>query len=408
MSILTHQPHPRHAPAEPHHQPELDGIRGIAILAVMLSHAAGLMGVRPYHRPHTIWASLAGHLLIPGWGGVDLFFTLSGFLITGILLRARTRTTYFSAFYARRILRIFPIYYLFLSLTLLAAHLWPSFGLLLPQTGKQRLSYFLYLQNWPCFWMGWTGMTSLWGVFWSLAVEEQFYLVWPTVIRFLRTNVILICCLLGVTLGTPLRYWILFHMTGMNVGVLQFPTTRLDGLFLGAALALYRESKGRPVPLAWAWGFFWAGALLFLQIFVFHFPELFSIGTHIATYGVTAFALMSGGLIAASQHPVSWLRRILTFSGLRLAGRYSYGMYVYHLLVYAAFTWLAKQLSPSTGGELILPLALLWMAAAIATTTGLAILSYRYFEEPLLRLKRFFPSPAAPVGVSPTPPETQA
>lgn len=400
MSTLAH-PSPSNtasASERPHHQPELDGIRGIAILAVMLSHAAGLMEVLPHHRPHNIWVSLVAFILVPGWGGVDLFFTLSGFLITGILLRARTRPTYFSTFYARRVLRIFPIYYMFLGLTLLAAHLWPSFSSFLPATGKQRLSYFLYLQNWPYFWADWTGLTSIWGIFWSLAVEEQFYLVWPTVVRFCRPNLILILCLLGFTLGIPLRYWIIFHVTGMNQGVLHFPITRFDGLFLGAALALYRETRGRPVPLAWARWSFLAGAILFLQIVLFHTREMFGIGTHIATYGVTAFVLMFGGLLAASQHSVPWLHRILTNPGLRLAGKYSYGMYVYHFLIYTGFSWLAKQLSPATAGELPFPLAALWIAIAMAATTGVAIFSYRAIEEPFLRLKHFFPSPSAPVG----------
>jgi len=88
------------------HQTELDGIRGIAILVVLLSHSIVSIGVLRLHHPHTIAGGILARLFVPGWGGVDLFFVLSGFLITSILLRARENSTYFSSFYARRVLRI--------------------------------------------------------------------------------------------------------------------------------------------------------------------------------------------------------------------------------------------------------------------------------------------------------------
>jgi peptidoglycan/LPS O-acetylase OafA/YrhL len=384
--------------AAAHHQPELDGIRGIAILAVMLSHGAGLMGVLPHHTPHSMWVSLVAFVMVPGWGGVDLFFTLSGFLITGILLRARERATYFSSFYARRVLRIFPVYYLFLVLTLIAGHVWPVFGTLLPSTAKERVSYFLYLQNWPLFWPNWLGLTSLWGIFWSLAVEEQFYLVWPTFVRLLDLRAIMGICLVGFVLGTPLRWFVIHRWTGISVGVLHFPLSRLDGLFVGAACALYREMRGRAVPLRWAGVSFWTGAFALLYIGFLHIPEYFGIGIHITTFGIAGFALMSGGLIVASQHPLPWLQRVLTLRPLTIAGKYSYGMYVYHLLIYSGFSWLARRLSPATGGEFEVFLALAYIAVAILVTTAVAAASYHLFEERFLKLKRFFPSPNAPTA----------
>jgi len=290
---------------KPRHQPELDGIRGLAILAVLLSHAANQLDVLPHHMPHPAWTPIVAFLLVPGWGGVDLFFTLSGFLITGILLRARTRRTYFSSFYARRVLRIFPIYYLFLTLNLFAAHVWPSFAAELPPTTTARVSYFLYLQNWPVFWPSWAGLTGLWGAYWSLAVEEQFYLIWPTIVRFLSVSALLGICVAGFLLGTPFRWWTIHHLTGMSIAALQFPLSRLDGLFLGAACALYREHRRKPVPLSWAAISFAAGAIMLLYIAIFHVRELVGINVHITTFGVAGFALMSTGLVAASQHPAS-------------------------------------------------------------------------------------------------------
>jgi peptidoglycan/LPS O-acetylase OafA/YrhL len=382
------------ATGEPRHQPQLDGIRGIAILAVLLSHGAGLMGVMPQTPPLNPWVSLVSFLMIPGWGGVDLFFTLSGFLITGILLRARTQPTYFRSFYARRVLRIFPIYYLFLTATLLTAHLSPAFATLLPDTAKDRFSYFVYLQNWPFFWNDYDGMFSLWGIFWSLALEEQFYLVWPAIVRFLSVRTLFSICIAGFLLGTPMRWIIIQHVTGMDIGALQFPLSRLDGLFLGAAIALYRELYGATVPWRWAKISFGLGAAMLLFIGIFHIEEYRGLGINIATYGVTGFVLMSASLVVASQQCVARLTGVLTLRPLLIAGRYSYGMYVYDLLIYTGFSWLARRISPATKGELKLLPALAWIAMAIFTTTAIADLSYRLVEAPLLRLKRFFPSPA--------------
>jgi len=363
----------------------------------MLSHGAGLMGVMPHTPPLNPWVSLVSFVMVPGWGGVDLFFTLSGFLITGILLRARTQSTYFRSFYARRVLRIFPIYYLFLTGTLLAAHIWPSFAEMVPGTAKERISFFLYLQNWPLFWPDWDGMYTLWGAFWSLAVEEQFYLVWPTLVRWLSLRSMLWICIAGFLLGTPVRWIVINHLTGMDVGALQFPLSRLDGLFLGAGCALYRELYGKPVPLRWAKLSFWIGAAMLVSIGLTHIEEYLGLGVHISTYGVAGFALMSAGVVAASQHAVPRLRAVLTLRPLIVAGKYSYGMYVYHLLIFAGFTALARRISPATQGEFGLLPALGFIALAILATTAVAAASYHLFEQRFLRLKRFFPSPAAPV-----------
>ena len=112
---------------------------------------------------------------------------------------------------------------------------------------------------------------------------------------------------------------------------------------------------------------------------------------------MTGFALMAAGVIVASQHPIPWLRRVLTWQPLRLAGKYSYGMYVYHLLIYLALYHVAKSLSPATGGELPTFVALAYAAVSVLVVTGVSALSFHVLEQPLLRLKRYFPSPAAPL-----------
>src|SRR5579863_2889035 len=130
------------------HSPELDGIRGLAILGVLCSHGVGLIGLFEGSQ-----LSLADKLLkysmTPLWGGVDLFFALSGFLITGILLKTKPKQRYFTSFYARRVLRIFPIYYFVLTASLITSIYLPPVASQLPPTLSWKISYFLYLQNWP-------------------------------------------------------------------------------------------------------------------------------------------------------------------------------------------------------------------------------------------------------------------
>ena len=380
---------------EPYHFPELDGIRGLAILGVLIAHGVMVLGVMPHNRMGRGLATI----LVPGWGGVDLFFTLSGFLITGILLRARSRHHYFSSFYMRRILRIFPIYYLYLGACTIAAHFWAIVAAWLPVGFSGRFPFFIYLQNWPIFWPNWEAMPSIWGVFWSLAVEEQFYMIWPAVVRFIKLRALLIVCIVGFLLGWPERA-LMIHEVGFKFGIMQWPFSRLDGLFLGAAIAIYREIYGRVIPLRWATISFLVGAGFFVGLAIADRGQLASgNGRTLYEVAVTAFALMSGGLIVASQHRIEWLHRVLTARPLVHAGRLSYGMYVYHLMVYELITLARWRLGIGEAGpHSSLVRAIVYIAMSVLLVAGVAELSFRFIETPFLRLKRFFPSPAALVS----------
>jgi peptidoglycan/LPS O-acetylase OafA/YrhL len=378
--------------AEGHHAPELDGVRGLAILGVLLSHGVNFLSVAP----NNLHGAFLAILFVPGWGGVDLFFTLSGFLITGILLRARKRQDYFFAFYMRRVLRIFPIYYLFLIVTTLLAMISPVMAGMIPSGLSDRISYFIYLQNWPVFWKSWAGLVGLWGAYWSLAVEEQFYMVWPAVIRFANLRVVASLCVVGFLLGWPERMYMMRQHPDF-FGVMQWPFSRLDGLLLGAAIAIYREVRGRVVPLNWAFFSFMTGAAIFVWLLLRHTVELRTgNGFDLWGLGVTGYALMSGGLIAATQHRIAWLHRMLTIRPLLVAGRLSYGMYVYHLSIYAFVVWFRRSfIDPDLHRSMVA--SAVYISVAILLVTGVAELSFRFIETPFLRLKRYFPSPAAPV-----------
>ncbi len=384
---------------QPHYQPQLDGVRGIAILAVLLSHAAAIIGgIQNGARQQKIldW-------LTPGWGGVDLFFALSGFLITGILLRGRRSETYFKPFYARRALRIFPIYYLVLFGSLLLctqipalATQMPTSDAHLPASVLQRFSFFIYLQNFPVFWPGLAlGLTGLWGPYWSLAVEEQFYFVWPALVRYLRISS-LYWLSIGIVLLGPLTRTLVARHTGETLGLLQFPLSRLDGLFAGAALALYRECKGKPPAKLWAALWFVLGCSILAYIAVFHRVELVSPGYYINRFGISGFVLISVGLIAATQHEIPGYRQLMTAAPLRAFGRYSYGIYVYHAAIFLLFHRLRRAVLPVVIGDSALLRLCALDTVAIMTAFLVAWLSYRFLEAPILALKRFFPSPGGP------------
>ena len=371
---------PRSA-AEPNHKPELDGIRGIALLAVMLSHGG------PYVERTTTLSKFFVYAMVPGWSGVELFFVLSGFLITGILLKSKTAENYFSSFYARRFLRIFPIYYLVLTVGLLAAmHVlwWNAF---LPAAGKTRLAYYFYAQNWPMFWPHHLFLkTNGFGHFWSLAVEEQFYVVWPLVIWLLPENAILMLCGMGLAVALPLRV-LMVHKFAYDFTAMALTTSRMDGLLIGVILAILLR-RGQ-IPRRWIYLCMGVGAGIIGFIAVFHHRELIDTEVYMPTLGITAFALLSGGFLALSQHRIPRLHHVLCAGWLRTVGKYSYGMYIYHIPVYLICDHF---LGTRFGVALPMPLrwALLYIGFLIAVTFLVAKISYDLFELKILALKVHF------------------
>ena len=393
--MLKVAPADSHTLVDPKHDSALDGIRGLAILLVLLSHAADFLGPIPHGNGAPMWGIVTARILVPGWGGVDLFFTLSGFLITGILLRSKGRPTYFRSFYARRALRIFPIYYFVLILLCVLGPHSRTLTSLLPPTGLQRVSYFFYVANWPVFWSSWAGMSGLLGAYWSLSVEEQFYLVWPTLVRFVKPTAVLWLCGAGFILGWVERGLLVQHF-GLKLGILQWPFSRLDGLFLGAALAIYRFRQGKPIPIRWALTTFGAGAAIYAWIAIAHTTELAGAERHLWQSGVTAFALMSAGLLATAEHKGIWVHRVLSWIPLRLLGRYSYGIYIYHLFFYNRLGDIyASRVQLRFGDSSVIAFG--YIAFTILLVFAVAALSFRFIEEPILRLKRHFPSPAPAV-----------
>jgi peptidoglycan/LPS O-acetylase OafA/YrhL len=383
MLPLPFKTKPRSNPsaAEPNHKPELDGIRGIALLAVMLAHGG------PYIARTTTMSKLFVYAMIPGWSGVELFFVLSGFLITGILLKSKSAENYFSSFYARRFLRIFPIYYLVLTVGLVAATHFSWWNALLPAAGKTRIAYFFYMQNWPMFWPHHLFLkTNGFGHFWSLAVEEQFYVVWPLVVWLLSENAILTLCSVGLVVALPLRV-LMVHKFAGDFTAMALTTSRVDGLLVGVILAILLR-RGQ-IPRRWIYLAMGVGAGIIGFIALFHHTELIATYFYMPTIGITGFSLLCGGLLALSQHRIVWLRQILDARWLRTVGKYSYGMYIYHIPIYLICENF-RGVHAGAASPMPLRWALPYIGFLIAVTFLVAKISYDFFESKILALKVYF------------------
>ncbi|MGC1871008.1 MAG: acyltransferase [Acidobacteriaceae bacterium] len=363
------------------HYASLDGLRGIAFLLVFFHH----YGLTSHSTQPAIlkleW--LAGG----GWAGVDLFFVLSGFLITGILLDTRDGEHYFRNFYARRVLRIFPLFYGVLLLLLLAT---PILHL---QWRLGHILYFFYLGNVAGhidpslnFVLPAVNLTHTW----SLAVEEQFYLVWPMVILLVpnRRNLIKVCCGL-IAFGFVLRAGLLLAVPGASIEWCygELPT-HADGLLCGAILAVLIRS----IPLQeLVRRSRWIVALAFAGLAAL---AVINGGFNYHTRSMTLFvypllAVFFSGILLRTLQPGTLFHGVGDWRVLRFFGKYSYGMYIYHQIL-SPFTFhylgvLQRQLHSVVLGGLA------YVALALAGTTVVSVLSYQLYEKKFLKLKSRFP-----------------
>jgi peptidoglycan/LPS O-acetylase OafA/YrhL len=367
------------------HIPALDGIRGLAILGVAASH------LFPGTPASGVTAGI-NKLLAFGATGVDLFFVLSGFLITGILYDSLGDAAFFRKFYGRRALRIFPLYYGVLAGFAVAAIL---LGI---HYQGELLSLALYLQNTsivaPPIYLYQGPMLPL-SHFWSLAVEEQFYLVWPLAVFLLRRRQSLLwVCLVSLCACPFLRFDLLVH--GVNYLAVNTSTLcRADSLLAGAALALLLRGSAdlhdltlRAGPWLVVLGLAVPPALgtIAPHTALAANPSLFlALGTTIA---LSAHAASAFGLIACSLRP-GWACRVFSMRPLRLLGKYSYGVYVFHLI---AFSYLQQPLREAIAAHLTQSKVWGVLLAGLLTfglTLGAAFLSFQLYERQFLRMKRF-------------------
>lgn len=365
--------------------PELDGLRGLAILLVLFCHFGYESNSAAGHR-WVFYLLDAGAL---SWSGVDLFFVLSGFLIGGILLDVRDSPNYFKAFYARRFFRIIPIY----AVVAGAFYLCVVCGVPGRMAGSDWLfgptvpwySYATFTQN-VRYALGESNLAYWLASTWSLAVEEQFYLVLPAVVWFVSRRR-LPYLLGGAILAAPLlRLFLDLNYSWGKLASFNLMPCRADALLLGVAAALlvrnrstWDSLKSNRRRLAWVGIVLLAGLAPFVLLKGVDPNRSF----WMSTLGFSWFAVLYAVLLLlALLYSDGWLGRILRNSWLKALGTISYGVYLIHRpvlgLMFAIFR--GKQPWAETSAERGLVLL------ALALTIAIASLSWTFFERPILKI----------------------
>lgn len=353
----------------------LDGLRGIAILLVLVCHLLDL-------QPASGWPNQFSKSL---WIGVDLFFVLSGFLITSILIRTRDDVHRARNFYIRRVLRIFPAYYFVVLATVVFVwQLHPNKAVVADTTGMLP-AFFLFGQNMVSAISPDRPLLRELIPLWSLAVEEQFYLLWPWLVWRCRPQALPGLCLGLLVTALVCKFGMV--MAGVKADAIYLLTfSRMDTLAVGAFLAAWQASGKRALPM-WTKALPVLAAMGLLALFAIHHGLRMYRGALVVALATTATPFLFGGWLQASLKPGYW-QRFLCNRALVFFGTYSYGLYLVHFIADAGVQkWLRPGLSLWLDGNIL-------SAAVAAVSTvcaiGLALVLHRCVEAPALRLKSRF------------------
>ena len=368
----------------------LDGIRGLAIISVLFCHLA-VFGPPEVYRQYP----LIGSIVSSGWIGVDLFFVLSGFLITGILLDQKASLQYFKPFYIRRILRIFPVYY-FALITIISVACLFSYeyvtiqnpGLredMIRQTGRildEHIFNWFYLQNWLIFFTG--AASPFLFHFWSLAIEEQFYIIWPIVIRNMNTRQVITTAIIILVISAPLRIILFLYGDYSSSSIYAVTICRLEGFMVGALAVIINKYHGGYEQNKWLIPVgFLSGIGVSLVIYLdggMNFQNAYMTGV-----GYTFLDIFFGVLLlfVISTKVNRCLYRVVCNRFTRFFGKYSYSIYVFHpWIIYALYMimiWMRFEMNIVT--------TTLFSIAAVSLIVLWSILLWHLFEKRFLKMK---------------------
>jgi peptidoglycan/LPS O-acetylase OafA/YrhL len=362
------------------YRPELDSLRFFAFLAVFLFHVTPRDPVAYSHYsfvPRSLVPWICG---IAGAGafGVDLFFALSAYLITGILLREKAVRGHIDvkAFYARRILRIWPLYFLFIGIAA-AIPIWDH---------AQKLpwpyvaGYLLLAGNWVYAFRGLPASVAI--PLWSISIEEQFYLFWPPILRRItRRKLVYVVIALLVLANLARIALVAAHASGAAIEYNTF--ARIDPIALGILVACVLGDRSPRLSPSVRLGLILAALFTLALIGAYaHLNAPRSLAPVMGTLVGRPLVALASGVMLVAFIGATGPARILTSRGLVYLGKISYGLYVYHM----AGVLIAEHIlrNNATGGHR--GAALLGFLLAIAFSA----ISYRWFESPFLRLKDRF------------------
>ena len=366
-------------PSNPFYFKHLDALRAFAVSMVIYSHWAG------YHndlwRDNSFWFN--------GEVGVQLFFVISGFLITGILLDERShaetdsenRASVLKNFYIRRFLRIFPLFYGTLFVAYLLAH---------PDVLTSIHWHITYLSNFFFARRGeYLGDVSH---FWSLAVEEQFYLFWPLLMLFLPKRFLLPFVLACIVMGPVFRFILTFILHANEVAVNVLPLSSLDSLAGGGLLSMlhrnmFQNAIGK-FAKHWIVGLCTLSGIAWMLL-----HTIIPVPDHLQSEGLyVARTLLVPGLMAIVWLFATGMRdrvgAMLESAPLSYTGKVSYGIYVFHFFIPGITAWICRQLNYPVWEAVGMPA---YLIMNVLTLLILASLSWHIFERPINNLKKLFP-----------------
>lgn len=373
-------------PVERFYHPELDGLRFVAFLAVFFFHLFPLEPTQvgnPISREIVNWLC---SLQRTGAAGVDLFFVLSSYLITQLLLREQQSSGSIDirSFYVRRILRIWPLYYAMLLFAWAGEHwLFGEGGM----PGDYAVWYALFVGNWAIGWFGHHPPSAAM-VLWTVSIEEQFYLAWPWLVRWLNPRRLFALAVGLLICASAIRIALVALQAPMDV--IQFNTfTRMDGIAAGALLALVLGPRTATLTRATRATICIAtfvAIVIMMRVCVQSDPHV----AYLFIYPVwTAAATL---IVWAALQPVGQAVGVLTWRPVVYLGRISYGLYVLHYLCIGLAMTLWIKFLPGV------PLTRPRLIVALPLTILLATLSYYLLERPFLRLKLRFTHVASRPG----------